>query len=1065
MKETERQKNHFPARTTHRLRAWLLGTIVAVLLLMAAAVLLVPRLIDFAAVKQKIQAVVTEQTGGKIDYDNAELSYFPRPSIELRQVKLTIPELAEGTVAALRASPAFLPLLVGDLRLARLELDTPQLSLELPDTKPKETPAQPFTFTGLELQVDNGRLAIARSKQKQVELEGLSLQSDVSMAGVNSARANLQANIVALNIYRNGRQETTKGLSLSGSAQMTGDKTTVKLERLALAEPALELTGDMTLAPTTPAITLNLSGNNIDVEATRRTALALAGDITPVEKIFDYLRGGRVPQLSFTSRGEDLSELGDMNNILIKGRLQDGKVSIPKIDLDLTEVFGDVVVSRGVLQGTGLSARLDESAGRDGSLKIGLTKKNDLFQLDLMLRADLADTKAILQRVVSNPAIASELQKITGLQGTGHGKLSLGDSLHDIDAGIEVSEVTLSADYQGVPLPITIAGGQLAFSNDRLDLDSFSGSLGESQFADLSILFNWEKDLSLDIGSGRFDLNMAELYPWLASLEGLRDTLQEVKQVSGRVELSVFELKGEVDRPSAWQFSSTGTVQDLTVDTKAFPDIINIAGGGLKIDTQQVTFEKLKVSSQDAAFILSGSINGWPQQLQGIELLLDGSMGPQSVEWLSNILNVPESYAIIAPLSIGNAQVAWQPDDSTASFKGEVSLEKGPAIIADVDYRPGQLQVNRLHLNDRYSDADMVFDFNKDQHDFKFTGKLQHETLQSMFVDGLFNSGQLEGDIAVTIPQSGHSKATATGQLTGENLPVLLPSGDEINIEQITLQADGPQVQVDITKLTWKNFTWEPVEGTVSFDRDRVDLRLAKAGLCDINSIGSFSFTGDEFSLDLTLLGRDLDVATSYTCLTEGRTRATGSLDFSSRVTAKGQMDELVNGLEGPLEMTLSNGLIKQNKLVSRILEVLNVTEIVKGRLPDLATTGFAYTTMTLQGEFQNGKLIIHEFFMDGETLDLVGYGEIRLEDQTLDIQLLAAPLKTVDTIIKHIPGVNYLLGGSLVAIPVGITGSLDDPRVAIMSPSAVGSSLLDLAERAITSPFKLLEKINPWSK
>lgn len=176
-------------------------------------------------------------------------------------------------------------------------------------------------------------------------------------------------------------------------------------------------------------------------------------------------------------------------------------------------------------------------------------------------------------------------------------------------------------------------------------------------------------------------------------------------------------------------------------------------------------------------------------------------------------------------------------------------------------------------------------------------------------------------------------------------------------------------------------------------------------------------------------------------------------------------MDGLVNRLEGPLEMKLSNGLITQNKLVSRILEVLNVTEIVKGRLPDLATTGFAYTTMTLDGEFQNGKLIIHKFFMNGETLSLVGNGEIRLEDQTLDIQLLAAPLKTVDTIIKHIPGVNYLLGGSLIAIPVGITGSLDDPRVEVMSPSAIGSSLYDLAERTITSPFKLLEKINPWGE
>ena len=144
---------------------------------------------------------------------------------------------------------------------------------------------------------------------------------------------------------------------------------------------------------------------------------------------------------------------------------------------------------------------------------------------------------------------------------------------------------------------------------------------------------------------------------------------------------------------------------------------------------------------------------------------------------------------------------------------------------------------------------------------------------------------------------------------------------------------------------------------------------------------------------------------------------------------------------------------------------MINVTEIVKGRLPDLRSTGFAYKTMTLQSEFQDGKLIIHKYYMDGETLDLVGYGEIRLDDGIVNGQFLAAPFKTVDTVVKFMPGVNYLLAGSLVAIPISIDGDLDDPKVRVMSASAVGASLYNLAERTITSPFKLIEKINPWGK
>ncbi|MBU1564724.1 MAG: AsmA-like C-terminal domain-containing protein [Proteobacteria bacterium] len=1043
MEKNNYQKRQRPVPTATRVRIWVYGSIAAILLLLATAILVVPRFIDFTSIKQKLQAVVTEKTGGRLLYQEIGLTYIPRLAIELRQVTMVIPDLAEGRVAALRISPQFLPLMSGNIRLARLELDTPQLRLDLLDQKPQEPPAQPLEFegpgkslalavaplgqviTGLEIQVNNGKLAIAQGKHSLVDIEGL---------------------------------------NLSGRVQMAGDKMTAKIDRLTLEEPALTLAGELTLAPTTPAITVNMTGTNIDVDATRKTALSLAGDSTPIKQIFDYLRGGKVPLINFTSHGENFSQLGDLNNILIKGHLQDGKVSVPAIDINLTEVAGDVVITNGVLQGSGLSAHLDSSTGRDGTLAIGLTREHNLFKLGLNLSADLSETQALLKRVIRIPTFTAELEKITNLQGTAHGKLTLGDSLSSINSTVEIDELSLTADYQSLPLPITITEGQVAFSKNRLNLGKLGGSIGRSQLADLSCQLLFDEDLSLDISSGQFELDMAELYPWLASREGLREKLRTARQVTGRVALSTLNLKGKVGRPSEWKFNSTGTVQDLAVESESLPDIIHIASGGFKIDTQQLTFEKLQATNQDAALVLSGRLRGFPQKLERIELGLDGSMGPQSVEWLSAKLKVPTPYTIHAPLTISNAQVSWQPD-ATTSFKGLVQIEKGPGITADVDSRPDKLQVKRLHIKDQYSDATMVFDLNMDQRDLSFTGTLQHETLQALFVDDQFASGRVAGDFTVTIPQTEPAEVTTTGQLTGENLHFVLSPTDSVNIAQINLQADGAKVTIDINKLQSKNLTLDPVEGTVSFARDGAAVKFESAKVCDINTQGMFSFAGDEFSLDMTLKGKDLDVATSYTCLTEGRVKATGSLDFSSKITTKGKMNELVKGLTGPLQITLSNGVIEQDKFFSRILEVLNFTEIVKGRLPDLGANGLAYTTITLTGRFQNGKLLIDKFFMDGETLGLVGTGQIRLEDETLDIQLLAAPFKTVDTLVKYIPGVNYLLGDSLIAIPVSITGTLDDPNVTVLSPSAIGSSLYNLAERTITSPLKLIEKINLWGK
>ena len=120
------------------------------LLLMVAALLIVPQVINSDSIKHKIQAAVTEQTGGQMDYQAIDLSYRPRLAFELHQVTLAIPDQVQATVATLRVSPEFLPLITGKLHLTGLELETILLNLELPTEKIKSTPAQPFSFTALE---------------------------------------------------------------------------------------------------------------------------------------------------------------------------------------------------------------------------------------------------------------------------------------------------------------------------------------------------------------------------------------------------------------------------------------------------------------------------------------------------------------------------------------------------------------------------------------------------------------------------------------------------------------------------------------------------------------------------------------------------------------------------------------------------------------------------------------------------------------------------------------------------------------------------------------------------
>ncbi len=1067
--------------------SWFLGCVVVI----TALLLVLPQLIDSDTLKAKLQTIIEQQTGGKVQFQQVELSFLPRPSIILHQIKLDLPEQLQGTVSAIQLYPELLALLTGQVQLAELILESPAVVLNLTDAPPvKEAPSE-LTFPTLQnslsqwleplamaapdltLVINNGTLTLNQGKQPLSLIKNLALRLDLDAAGSRPLKAKLQGSVSDLTLYHNGHKESLENLALSGTLQADDEMIALSIENLALDKPRLQLKGDLKSGSASPVFEIDLQATGLDVDAIRKTALALAGDTSPTKEIFDYLRGGTVPQISFHSQGETASELGDLKNILIKGHLQAGAVSIPEIKLDLTEVIGAVLIEDGILEGTGMSTRLVGASGHDGTLKVALSEGKDLFQLELMLNADLAQAQHILKLIVENPDFVQQVDKITNLEGTSTGKLILGDSLTDINAKVEITEMNLSADYQGLPFPITVTQGQLSFEEDQIELKDLNGSFGRSVFSGLVCNIDLKDVLHLDLRSGKFGLVLDELYPWLVSLDGTKESLKELKQITGRLDLDTLSLKGTADSPEDWQIAATGAIKALGIETTRFPAKIELAKGAFTLDAEKLAFQSLKVETLDADLTLSGILKGFPQSLDQVELSLDGEMGQDSVAWLRGLLEEPETsetaenaeaneaYTLRTPLTFSETKILWQPD-STTSFKGNISIEKGPNLTLDVEYLPAQLQIKQLTVKDQHSDAKIAFTHNQDELKLNFTGSLHHETLESMFIDQQFGTGQLKGDFNVKVPLTKQAAPEAKGQLRGKGLLFPLSSGDKIAIEEIVLDANGSQINIDASTVSWNDFTWNPVKATVSFDHDKVDIKFSEATLCEIDSSGLLSVSGKDFVLDFTLEGKGLDVATSYSCLTDGRVKMTGSLDFSSKIHSEGQAGELMGNLQGPLEMNFTKGSIKQSKLLALILEVLNVTEIVKGRLPDLGSSGFAYSLLNLHGNFQGEKLVIDKIFMDGETLDILGQGELDFGQESVDIELLAAPFKTVDTVVKNIPGVNYLLAGSLVSIPVSIKGDLDDPKVRVMSVSSVGSGLLGLGGRIIKSPLKLIETLIP---
>jgi hypothetical protein len=260
--------------------------------------------------------------------------------------------------------------------------------------------------------------------------------------------------------------------------------------------------------------------------------------------------------------------------------------------------------------------------------------------------------------------------------------------------------------------------------------------------------------------------------------------------------------------------------------------------------------------------------------------------------------------------------------------------------------------------------------------------------------------------------------------------------------------------------------TVEPAVADIVLGKQGVTVTVMEAAYCGIPFTGRLRKTTGELSFKLRPDAKDGNIDTVYDCLTDDKGRITGRFDLAGEVTGQSREDEdPVRSLRGNLDFTTRDGRIYGTPILSRVLSFLNVTEVFRGKLPDIWKDGLAYLSLSIRGEIRDGNAKISEYVLDGTTVDVVGQGRVDLVTREIDFQALVAPFKTVNSVIAKIPLLGRILGGTLLEVPVKVSGTTADPKVSLLEPEAVGKSLLGIIERTFLLPVELIRPILPGEK
>ena len=200
-------------------------------------------------------------------------------------------------------------------------------------------------------------------------------------------------------------------------------------------------------------------------------------------------------------------------------------------------------------------------------------------------------------------------------------------------------------------------------------------------------------------------------------------------------------------------------------------------------------------------------------------------------------------------------------------------------------------------------------------------------------------------------------------------------------------QKTKPKVQglikLDIARLRYDHYIFEPLIGDLAIHEDRIHFDVAEARLCGLSTEGHIELAQNELSLELRPMatGQTIEYIGGCLAATSSTERYAGIFNVDGQLSTNGQdRGELIRNLSGNLQIIITDGRIQNAGNVgvfTNLLGYLRINNIVSGNTADLRSSDFLYKTLYLKMDVNQGRITLSEASLNAESLNLVAEGNI----------------------------------------------------------------------------------------
>lgn len=221
--------------------------------------------------------------------------------------------------------------------------------------------------------------------------------------------------------------------------------------------------------------------------------------------------------------------------------------------------------------------------------------------------------------------------------------------------------------------------------------------------------------------------------------------------------------------------------------------------------------------------------------------------------------------------------------------------------------------------------------------------------------------------------------------------------------------------------------------------------------------IGTGGEQGDRYDLTLDISKADAEKLFSALDISH---EVTGTLTLHGDLTAKGNtLLDIKKSALGNVRINMSDGKLRKFNTLSKVFSILNVSQLLKFKLPDMVSGGMPYNSIKGSLSVKDGNIATQDLFISSNAINMSIVGSADIVKEELNLTIGAQPLQTVDKIINRIPIVGWLLTGKdkdLLTAYFEAKGKWSDPQVTAIPVKSIGKGILNIFVRAFQLPVKL---------